>query len=768
MVPALHSSSPTSNSGSPLSPNSISLKPNVNRAKTKRWVEAKQYSYDGNDWGDEDDDEYVDDEPPAVSPQTTSNLSHRTADASGLPRPSLPAMDRSRSMDHVLAVDPDGGSGSRSQSVDGRNAAISGLGAEPSSRGQAPFVRPADIYKRMREQNARETSPGATGANTGPVSASPQASTAGPESTASPASREGPTIALPEVKRLSGINTDFSGGSSSKAQSAQSLHPEQQPSLQHNPSLGFRSAVNQAFDVPETPASVADSVGRSNSDSTSVVSPIMASRGYSEGKTPTIAEEPSEVTTPKDGSDRNILFKPGHRRDLSVPSPDNSPSKKPNITDNEQTPPSAYPQISSSTLRDSPEDPIPPLENPKRNSVQLPNTPAKDLPAPLRVSSNQTSAFPSIEFAQDAHSGAVPAWSTDTSPQDTENDRLRKEIIRSLSRENTPSDGPEQSSRPETRETHRDSAVPSEYESYWNQDPAHSPEQLNPDHNKDLSAEEPSVVGPPPAPWQGSQPKLARKFSWESSSSDGLEPPGASSELMQDPPIPGQLPPDDTMTPPVTGAEEPAKSTPEKPKLTIIPPSAGDESSVFSGHNLPEVVPTQPEPAATDFASPPPTFTATSFSQQPILGFRDILGIKSSDERVRQFDRTRTQFESIDSGLSHWLQVTIQNHPEHSDIVSQGMKLSVGAPKGRSKFPKLPSFGNFGTSSSAAQPVGTPPGHGHVRRSSAPLNKQQVEQRGKDLLHSAGMLGGRAGEAAKGFFARGRSKFKGNGEKVDD
>lgn len=183
----------------------------------------------------------------------------------------------------------------------------------------------------------------------------------------------------------------------------------------------------------------------------------------------------------------------------------------------------------------------------------------------------------------------------------------------------------------------------------------------------------------------------------------------------------------------------------------------------MSGQHLPE--PVQPE-AAEVAAKSPPTFTVSSFSQEPILGFRDILGIKSTDERVRQFDRTRTQFESIDTGLSHWIQVSLQTHPEHGDIAAQNAKLSVGAPKGRAKFPKLPSFSNFGVTSSG-NPEGPPSGHGHVRRSSAPLNKQQVEQRGKEILHTAGMLGGRAGEAAKGFFARGRSKLKGNGEKVD-
>lgn len=735
-----NSSSPTSNSASPLSPNSVSLKPNVNRAKTKRWVEAKQYSYDGNDWGDEEDEEY-EEEPPAVPPQPASNSSQRPGD-----RPSMLGKDRSRSTDQVLGVDPDDASGNRSQSADRKGAT-------------APFVRPADIYKRMREDREKDGLPAATRGSTEPFSTTPPRASAGAlQSTGSPISARGrPGVA--DGKRLSGINTDLAGGSSSSSIPIVQ-EPEQQRSLQHNPSLGFRSAVNQAFDVPETPASTVGSVGRSNSDSTSAVSPIMTNRAYSEGKTPTIAEEEPGEMTPKEGSDGNIIFKPGHRRDLSVPSPSNSPSRTPNITDNE-TPASAYPQISSG-LGESAEDPVPALQQNKRASVQFPGAPAKDLPAPLRFTSNQTGVDPSVEPPQhyDTPAVVVPSLSTETSPQDSENDRLRKEIIKTLSRENSPPDGTEQGVR--------DSIVPSEYETYWSQDSARSPEeQRSPEQNAGLSSEEKaSAVGPPPAPWQGGQPKLAKKFSWESSEGEHSEAPNASSsQLVQDPPIPGQLPPDETATPPATGigTGTETKSTPEKPKLTIIPPSAGDESSIMSGRHLPE--PVQPE-AAEVAAKSPPTFTVSSFSQEPILGFRDILGIKSTDERVRQFDRTRTQFESIDTGLSHWIQVSLQTHPEHGDLAAQNAKLSVGAPKGRAKFPKLPSFSNFGVTSSG-NPEGPPPGHGHVRRSSAPLNKQQVEQRGKEILHTAGMLGGRAGEAAKGFFARGRSKLKGNGEKVD-
>ena len=54
-----HNGPSNSNSSSPASGTPTSFKTNVNRAKTKRWVEAKSYSYDGDDWGDVDDyDEY--------------------------------------------------------------------------------------------------------------------------------------------------------------------------------------------------------------------------------------------------------------------------------------------------------------------------------------------------------------------------------------------------------------------------------------------------------------------------------------------------------------------------------------------------------------------------------------------------------------------------------------------------------------------------------------------------------------------------------------
>ncbi|KAK5015075.1 hypothetical protein LTR39_002808, partial [Cryomyces antarcticus] len=57
-----------------------SFKSNVNRAKTKKWVEAKSYSYDGDDWGEYDEyDEYgADNEPPPLPEPTSSRQPGQT------------------------------------------------------------------------------------------------------------------------------------------------------------------------------------------------------------------------------------------------------------------------------------------------------------------------------------------------------------------------------------------------------------------------------------------------------------------------------------------------------------------------------------------------------------------------------------------------------------------------------------------------------------------------------------------------------------------
>ncbi|PYI02285.1 hypothetical protein BO78DRAFT_400598 [Aspergillus sclerotiicarbonarius CBS 121057] len=824
--PELHKlSSGTSNSPSspyPRGDTPLSFKANVNRAKTKRWVEAKKYSYDGNDWGDDEYGEYDDDETPPL-PQPSS-LNQSTGDIPSMftrdvTRPPLPSMDRSRSMDHVGALNAAGAGAQRTMSSDR-------ITVDPTNRA-VPIVRPAEIYKRMRaESAARQQASEAGYFVENPSGAAPPAepvsqdmpssshaeqqgaaptgdrmlhptpggaerpldieSTPHASYTAETSDNAPPIINLPDMKRLSGFNPDLSLGSDSAAQG----EPEstaQQHQLQHNPSLGFRSVVHQAFDVPETPSTTVDSIARSNSDSTSVISPIIPPRNPSEIKTPTIVEEPESISTPKEDPE-NMVFKPGHRRDLSLPSPNNSPSRNPVITSVEGTPPSAVGEMSTETPSDSPQNV---RATSQKAAVQLPQV-GKDLPAPLSLGIGHPASEPTITTG-DGVPVIIPSPSAENSPQDAESDRLRKEIIRSLSRENTPSEDPDHEDEPRPEAQRQDSSLMlDEYERYWTEGPISVPpdvKQPAPEYSSASAASQdspappaPLVAGPGPSA-QASKPKLARRFSWESSSSGD---PAPESGVQSPPaPMPGQFPvPTEDEAPPAETApvnesvvedrEESEPPSTEKPKLTIVPPIPDNRSIISDGH-LPEVYNADAIPdshadegpqAGSDRRSSRVMLTTPATVEPTLLGFRDILGMKTSEDRVRAFNETRAKFGTIDTGLNQWISFTVHTHPEHNDVVEKSSKLTSSGPKApvsRGKFPKLAALGKADL---------TPSGSGHVRRPSAPLgammNKQQVEQRGKELLHTAGVLGGRAGEAAKGFFARGRSKLKGGGnDKVD-
>ncbi|PYH60415.1 uncharacterized protein BO96DRAFT_328592 [Aspergillus niger CBS 101883] len=816
--PELHKLSSTS-SDSPSSPyprggTPLSFKPNVNRAKTKRWVEAKKYLYDGNDWGDDEYGEYDDEDetppvpqPPSMNQSTGDIPSMFTRDVS---RPPLPSADRSRSMDQVATLDAAGAGAHRSLSADR-------MAAAPNNNRTVPIVRPAEIYKRMRAESAARQqaseagyfvdNPGAAPPGA-PVSQDTASTSHGQQPAASPgdhilhpaqdlterpsdagstphgsrpadaSTHEPPVIQLPDMKRLSGFNPDLSLGPHSNAQ----INPEsegQEHTLQHNPSLGFRSVVHQAFDV-ETPSTTVDSIARSNSDSTSVISPIIPQHNPSETKTPTIVEEPETISTPKE-EPGNMVFKPGHRRDLSLPSPNNSPSRTPVIASVEGTAPSAVGEMASNTP-DSPQNII---ASPQKATVQLPEA-GDGLPAPLSVGTSHPPSEPTITTG-DGVPVIIPSFSTDNSPQDTESDRLRKEIIRSLSRENTPSEDPDHEDERRLEAPQQDSSVMlDEYERYWTKEalPTSRDGDQPPDYGSPSSAPQDTPTQPNPltaAPTPSapaSKPKLTRRFSWESSSSGEAAPdPGVQSPPV---PMPGQFPPTEdrpqlSEIPPISEpvveereATEPPST--EKPKLTIVPPVPDDRSIISDGQYLPEVYNAEVIPdshadegpqTGSDRGAPRVMFTTPATVEPTLLGFREILAMKTSEERVRAFNDTRTKFGTIDTGLNQWISVTVQTHPEHNDVVEKSTKLtSTGAkaPVSRGKFPKLAALGKADLS---------PSGSGHARRPSAPLgammNKQQVEQRGKELLHTAGVLGGRAGEAAKGFFARSRSKLKGGG-----
>ncbi|OQD69510.1 hypothetical protein PENPOL_c002G07267 [Penicillium polonicum] len=719
-----------SGSGTP-----ISFQTNVNRSKTKRWVEAKQYSYDGGDWGSDDDEEEEEEEvPPAVTrpPYAT----HNTASSSEL------------SSRRLSGIGFGAGAG-EPHLADGKGRSLSGGDQKPLA-----FVRPADLYNRMREEKATQQSPIPSGNDPKPDGlGAPQTN------------QQSPELGLPEVKRMSSFGTDFLGGADSNP--PKDSPAAQEPSLHHNPSAGFRSVVNQAFDVPETPESTTTSVARSNSDGTSMISPIMGTRTMTDERTPTILEEPNESSTPKATTDAVPAFNPGHRRDLSLPSSDNSPSRKPQVTDLD-TPTAGRAELSSIPLLQnfSPESSDAGM-SPQKSSMQPYANNGQDMPAPLKFGSASGS---------DSFHGEIPTiMGAEESPQNADNDRLREEIIRSLSRETTPMDDPEPSNQPQSQAPAQSvphQAVLPESHPDWTSPPPLASQ--DPYATSQGAAGNPSstIIGQP------KKPKLERRFSWESSDSSEPEPPQMPGSYSSPPPLATSLSmqepePIREETAPLVSevshdpiASEDEESTTqravERPRLSIVPP-------------IPENL-TPPEQVMGPGATPPPQLQvtsnagSTSLDESKLLGFRDILGITSINQRIKSFEHTRDQFATIDTGLNQWLQFTVHDHPEHADVVRQSQNLSPTVPPSdpsRSRFPKLGALSNLGSLND-----GTPTGATHMRRPSGHIgtvmNKDKVGEKGKELLHTAGAFSGKATGAAKGLFAKGRSRFRpsGGSEKV--
>lgn len=165
-----------------------------------------------------------------------------------------------------------------------------------------------------------------------------------------------------------------------------------------------------------------------------------------------------------------------------------------------------------------------------------------------------------------------------------------------------------------------------------------------------------------------------------------------------------------------------------------------------------------------------------------IQSFREILSLKEPRDRIKGYNETREQFANINTGLAHWLAVTTAEFSEYKELLPNGrlagtpgakpptsrIKLSGLLPSGSSIQQSYHGSPHLGASDGAQVPVGNTnlgysPSSGSVR-----LSSQQMQARGKDLLHTAGLFSGKANVAAKGLFSKGKSKLRGaNAEKVD-
>ena len=192
-----------------------------------------------------------------------------------------------------------------------------------------------------------------------------------------PTSHDRPNFGLPPISRMSDFATGINPSDHSAAdpaphqptlaqparESPSHASAKEEPSrdmegpdvrgLRHQPTMGYTSVVQQGFDQSQYPqeppdySSTSRTIDRSNSASTAELSPII-SRKLNSGSTsatmpsshPKVPEEsPQKLTTtlrsdesqPPRGNDffPPAAFRPGYRRDITPPSRDNSPAKRP-------------------------------------------------------------------------------------------------------------------------------------------------------------------------------------------------------------------------------------------------------------------------------------------------------------------------------------------------------------------------------------------------------------------------------------------------------
>ncbi|KAF2856916.1 hypothetical protein T440DRAFT_550231 [Plenodomus tracheiphilus IPT5] len=373
--------SPLDRSASPFSSGQpVNFKTNVNRAKTKKWVQAKKNAYDGDDWGDYDEyDEYgvnqepqQHNEPQAVqryyaqdqpsrsftepAPQGLLPKARRNsfeqgeeqrAFSSTIPHPHQgggsffgepqqqgnsaayqdnyePQQQRDFSptamppplQTRISQVPADFASSPSNIQFPPRKSSISQVEspvASPRSRTGShsdkplPFIRPADIYRRVEEERVRER------ASLDSSRPSLDSLTSRPKDDPSSPADAGKTLHPLETvaERKSEYLPDFDAAFPQNGkQAAVPLSDDQ----------GLRSVVDNAFvrnddqnSIPPTPISKDSSsdMSRANTGSTTGISPIMSRVPSSttsamkirnqagDGRTPAIAEEAaSEVASP--------------------------------------------------------------------------------------------------------------------------------------------------------------------------------------------------------------------------------------------------------------------------------------------------------------------------------------------------------------------------------------------------------------------------------------------------------------------------------------
>lgn len=193
------------------------------------------------------------------------------------------------------------------------------------------------------------------------------------------------------------------------------------------------------------------------------------------------------------------------------------------------------------------------------------------------------------------------------------------------------------------------------------------------------------------------------------------------------------------------------------------------QSAAAEGTSSP--TPTPPQPDEQQRTSSPPTSPSAAAKRQSagqrLLPMREIMAIKSSPDRIRTYNDTRQQFADTDTGLSNWLSGMLVQRPEYASLSTPGVYkppaalATTGTLSGRHKHSPSLATKLYGTSAGEA-------GHGDAQATGVNRTPTRganagesaiLQQKGKELIKGASVLGGKAQAGAKGLFAKGKSRW---------
>ncbi|KIX01957.1 uncharacterized protein Z518_07896 [Rhinocladiella mackenziei CBS 650.93] len=440
-----------------------------------------------------------------------------------------------------------------------------------------------------------------------------------------------------------------------------------------------------------------------------------------------LAQERQQSQDPSEDSSENERdTSSASRRDhpnpvlTHAPPIEQSHEEKPGISDTPSAPsqPSAQPSlghpssVSAST----------PLSNAAPNEDDISRSTLDYVPAPLRTSkaldtSVGRTSIPGLSIPQE-------------SPADGDNERLRLEIVKSLTPKSsgfTGETGDHNMHANSSQSTQNRDLADTEVDfmrTTSEKTPIPQPKDSSvPNINSNLATDE---QAPPPIDEAASnvgKPLLQHRFSWETGSE-------------QPPPAPTSVSTPKQQTSPSTGSPDTIRARIQP--MTSAMETAGQGPDLGRGLDREAAMPAQSalpsevsNIAVTESHATPPVRQST----MEAASFRAIMNLKTPQERLMAFDESRRLYAMPDGQLEGLL--LSMKTSEHSELFAMNGRISQDTTE--NVIPHKPSPRRLLTESTPAR---------------------HMQEDGKRLMAAAGRFGGKAGSAAKGFFAKGKEKMR--------